>query len=71
MLWGIDGYGWLHAREVVVTAKLQGGKYNVTVCAGDYRLGWDFCILAVHVIGRWVLCSGGCLLRFHCTSKGV
>ena len=29
-----------------------------------YRLGWDFCILAV--IGRWLLCSGGCLLRFHC-----
>ena len=25
-----------------------------------YRLGWDLCILAV-------LCSGGCLLRFHCT----
>ena len=23
-----------------------------------YRLGWDLCILAV--IGRWVLCSGGC-----------
>ena len=28
------------------------------------RLGWDFCILAV--IRRWLLCSGGCLLRFHC-----
>ena len=29
-----------------------------------YRLGWDFCILAV--IGRWLTgCSGGCLLRFH------
>ena len=27
------------------------------------RLGWDLCILAV--IGRWLLCSGGCLLRFH------
>ena len=31
-----------------------------------YRLGWDPCILAV--IGRWLLCSGGYLLRFHCTS---
>ena len=30
-----------------------------------YRLGWDPCILAV--IERWLLCSGGCLLRFHCT----
>ena len=29
----------------------------------SYRLGWDFCILAV--IGRWLLCSGGCLLRLH------
>ena len=29
-----------------------------------YRLGWDLCILAV--IGRWLLCSGGCLLRFYC-----
>ena len=28
-------------------------------------IGWDFCILAV--IGRWLPCSGGCLLRFHCT----
>ena len=27
------------------------------------RLGWDFCILAV--IRRWVVCSGGCFLRFH------
>ena len=26
------------------------------------RLGWDFCILAVM---RWVVCSGGCFLRFH------
>ena len=33
--------------------------------AGDYTFCWDFCILAV--IGRWLLCSGGCLLRFHCT----
>ena len=29
-----------------------------------YRLGWDRCILVA--IGRWLLCSGGCLLRFHC-----
>ena len=29
-----------------------------------YRLGWDLCILAG--IGRWVVCSGGCFLRFHC-----
>ena len=34
-----------------------------------YRLGWDFCILAV--IGRWLLCSGGCLLRFHCNGMGL
>ena len=36
-----------------------------------YRLGWDLCILAV--IGRCLLCSGGCLLRFHCSSvsKGL
>ena len=25
-----------------------------------YRLGWDFCILAV--LGRWLLCSCGCML---------
>ena len=32
-----------------------------------YRLGWDLYILAV--IGRWLLCSGGCLLRFYCTQN--
>ena len=40
--------------------------------AGDYtfvlaRLG------PLHlgcIIGRWQLCSGGCLLRFHCTYIG-
>ena len=33
-----------------------------------HRLGWDLCILAV--LGRWLLCSGDCLLRFHCTKEG-
>ena len=31
-----------------------------------YRLGWDPCILAVIGSWRWLLCSGGSLLRFHC-----
>ena len=34
-----------------------------------YKLGWDLCILAV--IGRWLLCSGGCLLRFHCACSPI
>ena len=32
-----------------------------------YWLGWDLCILAV--IGRWLFCSGGCSLRFHCIAS--
>ena len=42
--------GWLH--EV---AGLWG--------AGNYTFRLGLCILGV--IGRWLFCSGGCLLRFH------
>ena len=30
-----------------------------------YRLGWDICILAV--LGRWLLCSSGCLVLTQVT----
>ena len=44
-------------KLIIVANRAEAGLWGT----GDYtlyRLGWDVCILAV--IGRWLLCSGGC-----------
>ena len=55
-------------RQVHVAVLIKWLDYGVRETILLYRFGWDPCILAV--IGRWLLCSGGCLLRFYCTVSG-
>ena len=45
--------------------RLEYGVLETILLYRLRRLG----LVHLGCIGRWLLCSGGCLLRFHCITK--